>query len=107
MEKMPEIHVKIKREPLRLTDRNLHGKIAIIYAEGKLGEGWFSTGDVIKAFISHAWNRDPRISKALDDFTRWGILEKKYAGKKPIYRVKISPEKAKNMGLLSITEENP
>ena len=106
-QKMPEIHIKIKREPLKLTDRNLHGKIAIIYAEGKLGEGWFSTGDVIKAFTSHAWNRDPRISKALDDFTRWGILEKKYAGKKPIYRVKISPEKAKNMGLLIITEENP
>jgi len=103
---MPIIQINVKREPLKLTDKDLHGKIAIIYSEGALGDRWFSVSDVVKAFNKHAWNRDPRTSKALDDFTRWGYLEKKYAGRKPIYRVLIKPKEAKNRGLLTVTEEN-
>ncbi|MHA1867625.1 MAG: hypothetical protein ACTSXD_06115 [Candidatus Heimdallarchaeaceae archaeon] len=101
---MPIIHIDVKREPLHLTDKDLHGKIAIIYSENLLNNKWFSVSDVIKAFQQHAWKKDPRISKALDAFTRWGYLEKKYAGRKPIYRVKISPEEAKKRGLLKISE---
>jgi len=100
----PSITIKRKITKLQLTDKNLHGKIAIIYSEGSLGNGWFSVSDVVKVFNSHAWSRDPRISKVLDDFTRWGYLEKKYAGRKPIYRVLIKPEEAKNKGLLKIEE---
>ena len=104
---IPTIQVNVKREPLKLTDKDLHGKIAIIYSEGALNDGWFSISDVVRAFNRHAWSRDPRISKALDDFTRWGYLEKKYAGRKPIYRVLIKPKEAKNKGLLIMTEDNP
>jgi len=104
---MPTIQINVKHEPLKLTDKDLHGKIAIIYSEGALGNGWFSVSDVVRAFNRHAWDRDPKISKALNDFTRWGYLEKKYAGRKPIYRVLIKPKEAKNKGLLIVTEENP
>jgi len=69
-----------------------------------LGAGWFSISDVVKAFQRHAWPRDPRISKVLDDFCRWGYLEKKYAGRKPIYHVLIKPEEAKAKGLLRVEE---
>jgi len=98
------IHFKLERKTLNLTNRHLHRKIAIIYTEGYLDDKWFSVSDIIKAFKKHAWNKDPRISKALDDFTRWGYLEKKYAGRKPIYRIKITPEQAKTKGLLKTTE---
>jgi len=100
----PVIHVKVERKPLSLTNRDLHGRIAVVYAEGALGEGWFSVSDVVKAFQRHAWSRDPRISKVLDEFCRWGYLEKKYAGRKPIYRAVIKPEEAKAKGLLKIEE---
>jgi len=100
----PMIHVKVERNPLHLTDKDLHGKIAIVYAEGSLGGGWFSVSDVVKAFQRHAWPRDPRTSKALDDFARWGYLEKKYAGRKPIYHVLIKPEDASYRGLLKVEE---
>jgi len=99
----PMIQVKVKRNPLNLTDKDLHGRIAIIYSEGSLGDGWFSISDVIKAFQRHAWPRDPRLSNALDDFTRWGYLEKKYAGRKPIYKIRIKPAEAKSKGLLKVT----
>lgn len=98
----PVIHVKVERKLLHLTDRDLHGKIAIVYSEGALGEGWFSVSDVVKAFQRHAWKRDPRIGPALDDFTRWGYFEKKYAGRKPIYHVLIKPEEAKSKGVLKV-----
>jgi len=100
----PAIRVKVERKPLNLTDKDLHGKIAIVYAEGALGDGWFSVSDVVKAFQRHAWKRDPRISKALDDYTQWGYLEKKYAGRKPIYHVLIKPEDARAKGLLKVEE---
>ncbi|MCD6572115.1 MAG: hypothetical protein J7K62_02465, partial [Thermoplasmata archaeon] len=100
----PTIHVKVERKPLNLTDKDLHGRIAIIYSEGALGEGWFSVSDVVKAFQRHAWKRDPRIGPALDDFTRWGYFEKKYAGRKPIYHVLIKPEDARAKGLLKVEE---
>jgi len=100
----PMIKVKVERKPLKLTDKDLHGKIAIVYAEGALDDGWFSVGDVVKAFQRHAWKRDPRIGPALDEYTRWGYFEKKYAGRKPIYRTILSPEEAKAKGLLKVEE---
>jgi len=100
----PAITVKVQRKPLNLTDKDLHGKIAIVYSEGALGNGWFSVSDVVKAFQRHAWKRDPRISKVLDEFTQWGFFEKKFAGRKPIYHVLMKPEDAKAKGLLKVEE---
>ena len=100
----PALSVKVQRKPLNLTDEDLTGKIAIVYAEGKLGEGWFTVTDVNKAFHSHGWPRDPRASKFLDQYAQWGYLEKKFAGKKPMYHVRMKPEEAKAKGLLKVEE---
>lgn len=100
----PKISVKVERKPLNLTDKDLRGKIAIIYSEGALGDGWFSVSDVVKAFQTHAWKRDPRISTVLDEFTKWGYFEKKYAGRKPIYHVKMKLEDAKAKGFLKVED---
>lgn len=100
----PALTVKIERKPLVLTDKDLHGKIAVIYAEGRLNKGWFTVTDVAKHFEAHGWKRDPRASNALDDFCSWGYFEKHYAGKRPEYRVKIPVEEAKAKGLLKIEE---
>ena len=96
--------MKFEKKPLNLTDKDLHGKIALCYSEGAFGEGWFSVSDVVKAFQSHGWKRDPRISTALDEFAQWGYFTKKYAGHKPIYQVKTKPEEAKAKGLLKVEE---
>jgi len=77
---------------------------SLSFSEDAFGDRWFSVSDVVRAFQTHAWPRDPRISKALDEFTRWGYFEKKKAGKKPIYRVVIKPEEAKARGLLRVEE---
>lgn len=100
----PAITVKLERKTLELTDKDLHGRIAIVYAEGALGAGWFSVSDIVRAFQSHGWKRDPRISTTLDDFTKWGYFTKKYAGRKPIYQVRMSIEESQSKGLLKVTE---
>ena len=98
----PALSVKVQREPLNLTDEDLTGKIAIVYAEGKLGDGWFTVTAVNKAFQSHGWSRDPRASKFLDRYAQWGYFEKRLSGRRPEYRVKLRPDEAEAKGLLKV-----
>jgi len=97
----PTITVKVTRKTLTLTDKDLAGKIAIVYTNGELpSDKWFTVTHVTRAFIRHGWKKDPRTSKVLDQFCQWGFLEKHYAGKRPEYRVKLPPEKAREKGLI-------
>lgn len=97
----PTLTVKVERKTVELTDKTTEGKIAIIYAEGKLSSGkWFTTTDVVNAFVSHGWPRDPRIGPTLDKMCSWGFFEKHYAGKRPEYRLKMKVEDARSKGLL-------
>jgi hypothetical protein len=101
----PVLTVSVQRKAVDLTDATTEGKIAIVYAEGKLpSDKWFTTTDVVNAFVSHGWSRDPRIGPTLDKMCSWGFFEKHYAGKRPEYRVKIKPEDARGKGLLKEAE---
>jgi regulator of replication initiation timing len=101
----PALTVKVERKSVELTDKTTEGKIAIIYAEGKLPtDKWFTTTDVVNAFVSHGWPRDPRIGPTLDKMCQWSFFEKHYAGKRPEYRVKVKPEDARGKGLLKEVE---
>jgi len=101
----PALTVKVERKAMELTDKTTEGKIAIIYAEGKLPvDKWFTTTDVVNAFVGHGWIRDPRIGPTLDKLCQWGFLEKHYAGKRPEYRVKLTPKEAGEKGLLKKVE---
>jgi len=100
----PILSVKREHPPLSLTDKDLNGKVTIVYAEGYLGEGWFTVSDVTRAFIKNAWPQDPRVSKVLDEFCQWGYLEKRFSGKRPEYRVRMKPEEAKSKGLLKVED---
>jgi hypothetical protein len=101
----PALTVKVEHKSVDLTDKTTEGKIAIIYAEGKLPtDKWFTTTDVVNAFVSHGWPRDPRIGPTLDKMCSWGFFEKHYAGKRPEYRLKVKPEDARGKGLLKEVE---
>ena len=100
----PALTVNVPRKPLTLNQSNLEGRIAIVYAEGLPTDKWFTVTDVNRAMMSHGWPRDPRTSKMLDQFCQWGFFKKRYAGKRPEYRVRMTPEKAKEKGLLKIHE---
>jgi hypothetical protein len=101
----PAITIQKRASSLTLDDSTLEGKIAIVYAEGKLpADKWFTTTDMVNAFASHAWPRDPRIGPTLDKLCQWGFFEKHYSGRRPEYRVKLSPEDARSKGLIKEAE---
>jgi len=101
----PVLTIQKRSEPLTLNDSSLEGKIAIVYAEGKLPKDkWFTVRDVTKAFQSHGWNQDPRTSVSLDKFCQWGYFEKQMSGRRPDYRVRLALEDARSKGLLKEVE---
>jgi len=101
----PTLIVNRRRKRLELTDQTLEGKIAVVYAEGRLpADKWFTTTDVTLAFIAHGWPKDPRTGPTLDKFCQWGFFEKHYAGKRPEYRLRITPDQAREKGLLKEVE---
>jgi len=101
----PTLTVEVTRKVIILSDRDLEGKIAILYANGELpADKWFTVTKVYELFASHGWPKDPRTSNMLDKFCQWGFFEKHYAGKRPEYRIKLAPEQAKQKGLLKIQE---
>lgn len=102
----PALTVEVTRKVVALSDKDLAGKIAILYASGELpADKWFTVTKVYELFASHGWPRDPRTSNMLDKFCQWGFFEKHYAGKRPEYRIKLAPEQAKQKGLLKIEEK--
>jgi hypothetical protein len=97
----PTLVINKVTPPLTFDDSTREGKIAIIYAEGKLPQDkWWTTTDVKNAFVSHGWNPDPGINTTLDKFCQWGYFEKKLSGRRPDYRLKLSPDEARAKGLL-------
>ena len=102
----PQLTIQKQRVPLTLNRSSLEGKIAIVYAEGKMPqEKAFTVSDITKAMQSHGWNQDPRTSTILDKFCQWGFFEKVKAGNRWDYRVKLAPEAAKEKGLLKEVED--
>jgi len=101
----PALIIQKKSQPLSLDASSLEGKITIVYAEGDLPKDkWFSVSDVTKAFQRHGWNQDPRTSLALDKFCQWGYFTKQMSGKRPDYRLKLTPEQAREKGLIKEVE---
>jgi len=101
----PALTVEVQRKALTLTDQDLAGKIATVYANNELpADKWFTVTDVTQAFTSHGWKKDPRTSKVLDEFCQWGFFEKHHAGRRPEYRLKMKPEDARSKGLLKEVE---
>jgi hypothetical protein len=97
----PAISIHKENTILDLNSSSPQGKIAILYSEGKLPEDkWFTVSDVFRAFEANAWNRDPRTSQVLDKFCQWGFLEKRMAGTRPEYRIRLPISKAKEQGLI-------
>jgi len=101
----PALTVEVQRKALALTDQDLAGKIATVYANNELpADKWFTVTHVTQAFTSHGWKKDPRTSKVLDEFCQWGFFEKHHAGRRPEYRLKMKPEDARGKGLLKEVE---
>jgi hypothetical protein len=101
----PSLRLTVERKVLNLTDKDLLGKVAILYSEGLFDKDWFSVSTVYKGMEAHSWNRDPHVSAVLDDMTRHGFFTKRQAGKRSEYKSLIFSEDAKRRGWFTIEEK--
>ena len=103
----PALTVKVERKPLVLSQNDLLGRIAIVYAEGLLPTDKAFTLRQLNQIMEQRFGRKEayaNFSKPLTDLIAWGFLEKVRAGKRWDYRVKLKPEEAKAKGLLKEVE---
>lgn len=102
----PILTVQKRAQPLSLDDSSLEGKIAIVYAEGKLPDKAFTTGNLNEIlegrFGSSAFKG--YLGPACNKLVAWGFFEKVKAGNRWDYRVRIPPEDARSKGLLKEVE---
>ena len=108
VKQQPSLTVQVPRKELTLTHEDLHGRIAIVYAEGLLPAGKAFTTRQLNKIMEQRFGRKEAYAnfpKVLTDFVAWGFFEKVQAGKRWDYRVKMKPEIAREKGLLKIEEK--
>ncbi len=103
----PSITVETLREPLGLSQKDLLGRIAIVYAEELLPDKAFSLNQLNMIMEQRFGRKEayPNFGKPLTQFVAWGYFEKVKAGNRWDYRVKMSPGTAREKGLLKVKEE--
>lgn len=97
------------QKPLKLSQDDLEGRIALVYAEELLPkEKAFTTRHLNKTMEQRFGRKEAyaNFPKVLTNFVAWGFFEKVQAGKRWDYRVKLSPQEAREKGLLRVVEGN-
>ncbi len=102
----PKLKIEKEIGPLKLTIKDVRGRLAIAYAEGRLPAKSFKTVDLLRILMSRFGMQEANanLKAALMDFVNWGYLETVQAGKRTDYRVKLSLEEARKKGLIEETE---
>jgi hypothetical protein len=103
----PALTIQRIRKPLELSQDDLAGRIAIVYAEGLLpSEKAFTLRQLNKTMEQRFGTKEfpGNFKKVLNDLVSWGFFEKVRAGKRWDYRVKMKPEVAQEKSLLKIEE---
>jgi len=102
----PALTIQRRTPPLTLDESSLENRIAIVYAEGRLPDKAFTTGElsnILEArFGSGAFKG--YLGPACNKFVAWGYFEKVKAGSRWDYKIKMKPEDAKAKGLLKEVE---
>ena len=108
VKEQPALTVEILRKQLSLSQSNLEGRIAIVYAEGLLPTKKSFTVRQLNTIMEQRFGRKEAYAnfpKVLTNFVAWGFFQKVKAGKRWDYRIKLDPRKAKEKGLLKVTEK--
>lgn len=102
----PALVLEKKTPPLKLAQDTLEGRVAIVYGEGKLPEKAFTKTELNKILEARFGTKEfpGNLPVVCNKFVAWGYFEKVQAGKRFDYRVKMSPQKAEEKGLLKEVE---
>jgi len=103
--KITSIEVTHEIKTVEYDTESLIGKIALLYVQGELNEGWLTLSTLKKLFEPRGWGWSNKTGKeALQELTTIGFFTVGKAGNRPQWRVKIPPDEAQNKGLLKFKE---
>ena len=108
VKEQPALAVETLRKPLTLSQADLLGRIAIVYAEELLPPDKAFTVRHLNRIMEQRFGRKEAYAnfpKVLTDFVAWGFFEKIRAGNRWDYRLKMKPEEAREKGLLKTVEK--
>jgi hypothetical protein len=103
----PKLTLEKEIGTLKLTNKDVRGRLAILYAEGLLpSEKSFTMTDLARLSASRFGTQEANVhlKTALIEFVNWGYLITVQAGKRTDYKVKMSPEEAREKGLIHEAE---
>jgi predicted nuclease with TOPRIM domain len=101
----PSLEVTILRKRFTADTSKTRGQLLYLYSIGAFGDAQFSVAKANTLLQENGWNKSPRTKQYLDDMMKWGFLERLPAGRRYDYRVKMTPEEAKERDLLKVEEK--
>lgn len=99
----PILHIVKVQEPLKLSQEQTIGRLAIIYAEGLLPKDKAFPNTQVHRLIFNKFGTkesNPNLAKALTQMVQWGYFKKVHSGKRVDHKVVIPPEEARAQGLI-------
>lgn len=98
----PTLTIQKTQEPLMLSQEQLLGRLAILYAEGLLPETAFTKNKLNTIMETRFARKEDydNLEEVLQQMVAWGYLRKVKAGNRWDYKVEISPTKAREQGLI-------
>jgi len=102
---VPRLTISVERPPLRLSSRDIQGRVALLYGEGFFDREERTVSEVQNQMVQR-WGaaKDPRLSGFMDEMCSWGYLTRRRTDRW-LYKAALTSEQAKEKGLLLIREE--
>lgn len=98
------LDVTLVRKRLEVETTTTRGQIIYLYSIGAF-KGRVSVAETNRLLINQGWNKSPRTKEYMDEMLKWGFFSPVKQGRRYDYKVVITPEDAKEKGLLKFSEK--
>jgi len=101
---VPRLTISVERPPLRLSSKDIQGRVALLYGEGFFDREERTVSEVQNQMVQR-WGaaKDPRLSGFMDEMCSWGYLTRRRTDRW-LYKAALTSEQARESNLLSIEE---
>jgi len=101
---VPRLTISVERPPLRLSSKDIQGRVAMLYGEGFFDREERTVSEVQNQMVQR-WGaaKDPRLSGFMDEMCSWGYLTRRRTDRW-LYKAALTSEQAREGNLLIIEE---
>jgi len=103
-DQIPKLTINVERPPLRLSSKDIQGRVALLYGEGFFDREERTVSEVQNQMVQR-WGaaKDPRLSGFMDEMCSWGYLTRRRTDRW-LYKAALTSEQAREKNLMAIEE---